>query len=71
MKIAVQWIGFDAFYVRDMALLANLVRRQQEFVADVPDTHLVWLKPFQMRVPEKTGRPGRKAIQPLLLLTRP
>jgi SRSO17 transposase len=62
LNIPVQWIGFDAFYGRDTALLATLVKMGQEFVADVPDSHQVWLKPFQMRVPKNTGRPGRKAI---------
>jgi len=62
LKIAVQWVSFDAFYGRDAALLANLVKSGQEFVADVPDTHQVWLKPFQMRVPRSTGGRGRKPI---------
>jgi SRSO17 transposase len=62
LKIPVQWICFDAFYGRDVALLANLVKSRQEFVADVPDTHQVWLKPFQMRVPRSTGGRGRKPI---------
>jgi SRSO17 transposase len=62
LKIAVQWVSFDAFYGRDAALLANLVKSRQEFVADVPDTHQVWLKPFQMRVPGSTGGRGRKPI---------
>jgi SRSO17 transposase len=61
LKIAVQWIGFDAFYGRDTALLGNLVKMGQQFIADVPDTHQVWLKPFQMRVPKRKGMPGRKA----------
>jgi len=62
LKIAVQWVSFDAFYGRDAALLANLVKNRQEFVADVPDTHQVWLKPFQMRVPKRTGSRGREPI---------
>jgi SRSO17 transposase len=62
LKIAVQWVSFDAFYGRDAALLANLVKSRQEFVADVPDTHQVWLKPFQMRVPKRTGSRGREPI---------
>jgi SRSO17 transposase len=62
MKIGVHWIGFDAFYGRDTALLGGLVKIRQEFVADVPDTHQVWLKPFQMRVPRRKGMPGRQPI---------
>jgi SRSO17 transposase len=62
LKVAVRWIGFDAFYGRDTALLGSLAKMHQEFVADVPDTHQVWLKPFQMRVPKRTGMSGRKPI---------
>ncbi|MBN8852786.1 MAG: hypothetical protein BGO55_03430 [Sphingobacteriales bacterium 50-39] len=62
LKIAVQWIGFDAFYGRETALLGSLVKMGQEFIADVPDAHQVWLKPFQMRVPKRKGMPGRKPI---------
>ena len=58
----VQWVCFDAFYGRDAALLANLVKGRLEFVADVPDTHQLWLKPFQMRVPKRTGSRGREPI---------
>ncbi len=61
-KIAVRWVSFDAFYGRDAALLASLVKGRREFVADVPDTHQVWLTPFQMRVPEKMGSRGRAPI---------
>jgi hypothetical protein len=35
LKIPVHWICFDAFYGRDVALPANLVKSRQEFVADV------------------------------------
>jgi SRSO17 transposase len=62
LKIKVQWISFDAFYGRDTALLAHLVKEKCEFIADVPDTHKVWLKPFQMRVPKTTGSRGRKPV---------
>jgi SRSO17 transposase len=62
LKIAVQWVCFDAFYGKDAALLASLVKDRMEFVADVPDTHKIWLKPFQMRVPKRTGSRGRQPI---------
>jgi SRSO17 transposase len=62
LKIAVQWVCFDAFYGQDTALLASLVKARMEFVADVPDTHRVWLKPFQMRVPKRIGSRGRQPI---------
>jgi len=62
LKTDVRWICFDAFYGQDTALLASLVKARMEFVADVPDTHRIWLKPFQMRVPKRTGSRGRQPI---------
>lgn len=63
LKIPVKWICFDAFYGRDAALLANLIKRGLHFVADVPDNLQVWLEPFQMRVPkQQPGSRGRKSI---------
>jgi SRSO17 transposase len=63
LKIPVKWICFDAFYGRDAALLANLIKRGLHFVADVPDNLQVWLEPFQMRVPQQQpGTRGRKSI---------
>ena len=61
LKIGVQWVCFDAFYGRDTALLAHLIRQGQEFMADIPEDTHVWLEPFQMRVPvRKPGAKGRK-----------
>lgn len=63
LKIPVKWICFDAFYGRDAALLADLIKRGLHFVADVPDNLHVWLEPFQMRVPkQQPGTRGRKNI---------
>jgi SRSO17 transposase len=59
LKIKVRWVCFDAFYGRDLALLADLIKYRIEFVADVPDDMRMWLFPFQMRVPvRKKGSPG-------------
>lgn len=63
LKVPVKWICFDAFYGRDAALLANLIKRGLHFVADIPDNLQVWLEPFQMRVPKpQSGTRGRKNI---------
>lgn len=62
LKIEVQWVCFDAFYGRDTALLAHLIKQGQEFIADIPEDTRVWLEPFQMRIPpRKPGARGRKS----------
>lgn len=64
LRIKVRWVCFDAFYGRDAALLAHLVKRNLFFVADVQDNLKIWLEPFQMRVPSaKPGSRGRKPTQ--------
>lgn len=61
LKVKVTWVCFDAFYGRDGLLLAHLISKGINFVADVPDNLLVCLEPFQMRVPVKAkGARGRK-----------
>lgn len=61
LGVKVKWVCFDAFYGRDAALLADLLRMGIDFVADVPDNLQLWLEPFQMRVPKnKPGKRGRK-----------
>ncbi|WPV67789.1 IS701 family transposase [Chitinophaga sp. LS1] len=63
LKIKVKWVCFDAFYGRDANLLCNLIRIGLPFVADVPDSHKVWLEAFQMRVPVSVpGKRGRKSV---------
>lgn len=65
LKIPVKWICFDAFYGRDAALLADLVKQGLQFVADVPGNLQVWLEPFQMRIPkQQPGTRGRRNIYP-------
>lgn len=61
LKVSVKWICFDAFYGRDTALLADLVRQGVDFIGDVPDNLQIWLEPFQMKVPAaKANKRGRK-----------
>ena len=61
LQVKVKWVCFDAFYGRDAALLAYLIKHGICFVADVQDNLLVWLEPFQMRVPvQESGTRGRK-----------
>lgn len=72
LRVNVKWVCFDAFYGRDAALLAYLIKNGISFVADVQDNLQVWLEPFQMRVPKqatgvrgrkyKHARPNRKAV---------
>jgi SRSO17 transposase len=65
LQVNVRWVCFDAFYGRDAALLADLIKNGIEFVADVPDSLQIWLEPFQMRVPKpKPGARGKKCIRP-------
>lgn len=64
LQIKVRWVCFDAFYGRDAALLADLIKSGIEFVADVQDNLQIWLEPFQMRIPvRKAGARGRKSKQ--------
>jgi len=61
LKVKISWVCFDAFYGRDGLLLAHLINKGIEFVADVPDNLSVCLQPFQMRVPVKAkGARGPK-----------
>ncbi len=61
LGVKVRWVCFDAFYGRDAALLADLIKKGIEFVADVQDNLQIWPEPFQMRVPvQQKGARGRK-----------
>lgn len=65
LQVKARWVCFDAFYGRDAVLLADLIKNEIEFVADVPDSLQIWLEPFQMRVPQpKPGARGKKCIHP-------
>lgn len=61
LKLNPTWVAFDAFYGRDTALMADLIEKGLEFVADVPATASIWTEAFQMRIPKaKDGVRGRK-----------
>jgi SRSO17 transposase len=63
LKVKVAWVCFDAFYGRDHSLLADLISKKIEFVADVPDNLNICLEAFQMRIPVKAkGARGRDFI---------
>lgn len=64
LKIPFHWVNFDSFYGRDMGLLCSLIQKQIPFVADVPKNKHIFLEPFQMRIPIKTGTRGKPAIYP-------
>ena len=65
LKVKLSWVCFDAFYGRDAALLAVLIKKDLEFVADVPQNLHIWTEPFQMRVPvKKAGTKERSAPCP-------
>jgi SRSO17 transposase len=65
LKVKVAWVCFDAFYGRDTALLATLIKKQIAFIADVPETMQVWTEAFQMRVPlKKAGSRGKACTLP-------
>lgn len=58
LKVKVKWVCFDAFYGRDANLLCYLIKIGLPFVADVPESHGIWLEAFQMRVPVSV--PGKR-----------
>lgn len=62
LKVPVKYVSFDAFYGRDTALLATLKNKQIKFIADVPESHLVCLQRFQMRVPKAKSTKGRAPV---------
>lgn len=64
-KIDFGWVTFDAFYGRDLGFQCDLIKASIPFVADVPKTTIIYLEPFQMRVPKKEeGSRGRDPILP-------
>jgi SRSO17 transposase len=57
------WV-FDELYGRDGDFLAELERRRQRYVAEVPVTTTVWTEDPAGQVPPSTGR-GRPTTRPL------
>lgn len=60
LKIPFQWVVFDAFYGRDLGLLRELHRLSITFMAQIPETHQVFLKDFGLKVPKPKSKRGRK-----------
>jgi SRSO17 transposase len=61
LKIKVACINFDSFYGRATGLLAAINNLKQHYIADVPESHEIYLEKFQMRIPKSTNTRGRKA----------
>ncbi|MFM7430108.1 MAG: transposase [Flammeovirgaceae bacterium] len=64
MKIRLQWVVFDAFYGRDLGLLRELERISVIFMAQIPESHNVFLKDFELKTPKQKSVRGRKARKP-------
>ncbi len=60
LKIIFQWVVFDAFYGRDMGLLRELHRLSITFMAQIPESHKVCLKDFDLKVPKPKSNRGKK-----------
>jgi SRSO17 transposase len=58
------WLTFDEGYGRDGNFLAELERRRQRYVGEVPVTTTVWTQDPATQVPEYSGR-GRQPTRPV------
>lgn len=58
------WLTCDEGYGRDGAFLAELERRRQRYVAEVPVTATVWTEDPATQVAEYAGR-GRRPVRPV------
>jgi SRSO17 transposase len=63
-SVQFDWLVFDELYGRDGAFLAELERRRQRYVAEVPVTTTVWTEEPAGQVPAPTGR-GRQPTRPV------
>lgn len=61
LNIKPKCINADAFYGRDTGLLAFIDSKKLNFIVDVPEGHLIYLEPFQMRIPKTKSNRGRPA----------
>ena len=52
LKIPFQWVVFDAFYGRDLGLLRELHRLSITFMAQIPESHHIFLTDFELKVPK-------------------
>ena len=61
--VTLDWLVFDEGYGRDGAFLAELERRRQRYVGEVPVTTAVWTEGPRTQVPPYEGR-GRRPSRP-------
>ena len=59
LKIPFQWVVFDAFYGRDLGLLSELHRLSITFMAQIPQSHHVFLNDFELKIPQPKSKRGR------------
>ena len=59
LKIPFQWVVFDAFYGRDLGLLRELHRLSITFMAQIPESHHVFLNDFDLKIPQSKSKRGR------------
>jgi SRSO17 transposase len=59
LKIPFQWVVFDAFYGRDLGLLRELHRLSITFMAQIPESHQVFLSDFDLKIPQSKSKRGR------------
>lgn len=59
LKIPFQWVVFDAFYGRDLGLLRELHRLSITFMAQIPESHHVFLTDFDLKIPQSKTTRGR------------
>lgn len=59
LKIPFQWVVFDAFYGRDLGLLRELHRLSITFMAQIPESHHVFLHDFDLKIPQSKSKRGR------------
>ena len=66
LKIPFQWVVFDAFYGRDLGLLRELHRLSITFMAQIPESHHVFLNDFDLKIPQQKSTRGRpfKKLKP-------
>ena len=60
LQIKIQCVCFDAFYGRDTGLLLKLKNENINFMADVPESHKIYLESFKMILPLSKLKRGRK-----------
>jgi SRSO17 transposase len=64
LKIHFQWVVFDAFYGRDLGLLRKINLMDITFMAQIPESHQVFTKDFEVKIPKRKSKRGRKFTKP-------